>query len=298
MHPDPQHDDQQDLNDRPSLFVHSYPPPAAPAAYPLSDIGQRPVPPGVCWYLCTGIQALTPFIPGQKLAVQVTIGNSQGGNSATLANVAVWWAGPTSGPIVPDKKKFIGYATVAVAPHGGRATTVALTTADPIPVDAGPHICLFAKVWHALDLPATTLADPINDRHWAQHNLVTVQANSPTPIVFLVTNPATEPAQYSVRIRPADPGIQQNFLFDQPLRPVESIIRFALTDRVQGDRTRGEGTLERIVALEPGEQRELRLDIDPTDQLESGTFAAYEILQFHDGNPMGGIGIAVQAAQR
>lgn len=292
--PENEHPDDQAGNDRPYLFIHSYPPPVVPVGISAQDTGARPVPPSVCWYFCAGINALTPFVPGEKLTVEVTIGNWQGGNAPTLANVAVWWSIPTSGPLVPDKNKFIGFDTVAVAPHGGRATTLALTTADPIPVTAGPHICLLAKVWHVLDLPAGTLADPINDRHWGQHNLVAVQANSPTPISFLITNPGPETSTNLVLVRPVDPELWGNFDLGESWRPTRVSAEFRLTDPVLGDSVRNAGALEYGVELDPGEQRELTLDVHSLDQLEPGAFAAYEILQFHGRRPLGGIGIALQ----
>ena len=60
-----------DLNDRPALFIPSYPPPAGFG----SDTGLvRPVPPAIPYYLCPGIQALTAFAPGSPLSVTVNIG--------------------------------------------------------------------------------------------------------------------------------------------------------------------------------------------------------------------------------
>ncbi|MGV9415353.1 hypothetical protein ACWDOP_36100 [Nocardia sp. NPDC003693] len=298
-HPDHEEQGEHTGNDRPFLFVHSYPPPVIGGGYPPLDTGARPLPPVVCWYLCTGIEALTPYVPGERLSVRVTIGNWQGGNAETLANVAVWWSHPVGGPTVPDKDKFIGFATVAVAPHGGRATTLTLTTADPIPVAAGPHICLLAKVWHVLDLPAGTLADPVNDRHWAQHNLAAVQANSPVPISFLITNPTEDRTANLVLVRAADSALWPHFTAGDTWRPARAAADLRLTDPVTGESIYGTGALDYAVELDPGEHRELRLDIHAADPLEPGTVAPYEILQCDiDRRPLGGIGIALRGDLR
>jgi hypothetical protein len=280
-------------NDRPFLFIQSYPPPTVPLpAYPV-DVGARPVPPGVCWYLCPGIRPLTAFQPGADLTVQVTIGNWQGGNSDSIAYVRVWWSPPVSGPVIPDPAKFIGFATVAVPPHGGQVVSAPLTRR--IPPDSGDHICLLAMVGHPLDASGTPVADPINDRHWAQHNLAVIPAGGPGQLMFLATNPLTEPFRYEVRIRPVGPDQWTGFAFEAPLVPARTPARLLLRDLAEGNEVAGQMELTQTVALEPQEQRELQLTIEPTEPLEPGTFAPFEVIQFADERPAGGIGIALVA---
>lgn len=213
-------------NDRPFLYIHSYPPPVLPHAE--EDIGERPVPSSVCWYLCSGIQPLTRFEPGQDLTVQVSVGNWQGGNSASLAYVGVWWSKPVSGPVIPDASKFIGFSPVEVPPHGGRAETSPVTAR--IGASAGNHICLLAKVWHPLDnVAAGGLADPVNDRHWAQHNLTAMPASPPQPFAFLATNPADQEVTYQIDVRPMPRELWGNLPTDDRLRPTRASAWLSLT---------------------------------------------------------------------
>src|SRR4051794_8998143 len=137
---------EHDLNDRPVLFIPSYPPPAPPPPNVEDNGLSRPVPPPVAFYLCPGIQPLTTYSPGSDLTVQVEVKNWQGGNSESGADVALWWSPPVSGNPDLRRERLIGYSSVAVPPHGSTAITPPMT--GHIPSSAGPHICLFAQVSH------------------------------------------------------------------------------------------------------------------------------------------------------
>ncbi|SOD88017.1 hypothetical protein [Streptomyces sp. Ag109_G2-15] len=283
---------QGEGNDRPYLFVHSYPPPIAHAPAFPTDTGKRPVPTEVVWYLCSGIQPLTVFQPGTDLTVTVTIGNWQGGNSDSIAYVGLWWTLPVSGSPMPGPDKFIGFTTVVVPPHGGQVVSDPLTA--KIPEDSGDHICLLAKVWHPLDLPDAAVADPVNDRHWAQHNLVILPSEARQTFTFLATNPTDREAGYQINVRPVHARMWPNFNFDGNLQPVRATARrLVLTSEVGEQEVQGEGTLIHTLVLDPEEQRELKLTIDLSEPLRQGTFAPFEIVQSIEERPTGGIGIAV-----
>ncbi|MFJ1755524.1 hypothetical protein [Kitasatospora sp. NPDC088134] len=279
-------------DDRPYLFVHSYPPPVLPAGSHPVDNGVRPVPPEVCWYLCSGIQPLTAFRPGAELTVQVTVGNWQGGNSESIAYLGLWWSPPVSGPLVPDADKFLGFTTVEVPPHGGQAVSDPLT--GLVPANAGDHVCLLAKVWHPLDPPGTNIADPVNDRHWAQHNLVALPSGGTGTLPFLASNPLPEPVDCLIGVGPVPPSRRGAFRLDGDPQPVEAEARLlVLTDRDGRELARHEGELSCVLTLDGGERRPLEVTIDP-GPVVAGTFAPFEIVQYRSGGevPVGGIGIA------
>lgn len=284
---------QGETNDRPFLYIHSYPPPTLP--YAEEDIGERPVPPEVCWYLCSGIQPLTPFEPGEDLTVQVSVGNWQGGNSASLAYVGVWWSRPVSGPVIPDPSKFIGFSPVEVPPHGGRAETSPVTAR--MPASSGNHICLLAKVWHPLDnVAAGGLADPVNDRHWAQHNLTAMPASPPQPFTFLATNPMDQEVTYQIDVRPMPRELWANLPTDVRLRPTQASAWLSLTSTAGPDEVQGQDAVTHTLTLGPREQREMELLVVVTDEVGSGTFVPFQIAQYRDERPVGGIAMLLHGS--
>jgi hypothetical protein len=286
-------------NDRPALFIPTYPPPSGFGV----DAGHvRPVPNVVPYYLCPGIQVMTAFQPGSPLTVKVTVGNWQGGNSASLAMAAVWWSPLLSGSTIPDPKKFIGFASVPLPPHGTQGRTHAITAT--IPTDAPPHICLLAKVWHALDMPPTTqiagktveVADPINDRHWAQHNLVAVQAAGPQTIQFLATNLMPRRARFDLIVQPLGREKWSALTEGEYATPVQTRARFRLSGPENYAETTGDNTLRHEVILEAGGHGNMTLSVDLPKPLEPRTFAAFEVLQFDESHkPVGGFGIVLRA---
>ncbi|MFD8688756.1 hypothetical protein [Streptomyces sp. NPDC059651] len=280
-------------NDRPFLYIYSYPPPTLPHAE--EDIGVRPVPASVCWYLCSGIQSLTPFEPGEDLTVQVSVGNWQGGNSASVAYVGVWWSKPVSGPVMPEPSKFIGFSQVAVPPHGGRAETSPVTAR--IPAGAGNHICLLAKVWHPLDNVADAgVGDPVNDRHWAQHNLTAMPASPPQPFAFLATNPTDQEATYQIDVRPMPRELWGNLPTDDRLRPVYASAWLSLTATAGAEEVQGQNALTHTLTLGPREQREMELLAVVTDEVAAGTFVPFQIAQYRNERPVGGIAVLLRGS--
>lgn len=288
-----------ELNDRPSLFIPTYPPPTGFG----EDTGLvRPVPDGVPYYLCPGIQPLVAYKPGAPLTVKVVVGNWGGGASASLAMVALWWSPALSGATIPDPDKFIGFASVPLPSLGAQSTTSALTCT--MPADAPPHICLLAKVWHGLDMPSTTLiagkmvevANPIDDRHWAQHNLVSVQAGNPQTIQFLATNPMADAARFCLVIQPLGREKWPALSRDGHASPAALAARFRLSGLRDEREITGEGALRGELVLEAGEHRTMTLSLETFEPVRPRTFAAFEVLQSYaeSGRPAGGFGIIVQ----
>jgi hypothetical protein len=260
------------------------------------------VPREVSYHRCPGIQLITAFQPGFPLTVQVTVGNWGGGNSDIIAMVEVFWSPPLSGSTIPDPNKRIGLARVQVGTHGAQNKTDHITTIDPIPADAS-HICLLAKVWHALDLPPTTqiagktveVADPINDRHWAQRNVVAVPATGPQIIRFLATNPMPEEARFDLIVQPLGQEKWPALIEDERATPVHALARFLLSGPDGDAEITGDNTLRHQIILKAGEHRNMKLSVDLPEPLQPDTLAAFEVLQFQSDKPVGGFGIVVRA---
>jgi hypothetical protein len=282
-----------ELNDRPFLFVPHYPPPKGIGA----DTGQaRPVPSPVIYYLCNGIHILSSYKPGQNLSFSVDVANWQGGNADSQAMVTTYWSPPLSGVAMPNQKIFLAFGTLPLPPQGGRGT---LPLTAPIPADAPPHICLLAKVFHSLDMAPLTpiagqdveVADPVHERHWAQHNISVVPAANPSPIQFLATNPATEERTFQLRIQPISQDSWDGLRTIRAGEPVTTSVRISLSDPRSDEQLESENALTHNILLAPEEQREMTVLIKPDGPLETGTYGAYEVIQNFHERPTGGFAI-------
>jgi hypothetical protein len=259
--------------------------------YGPADTGEvRPLPGSFTWWLCGGIRTST-YQPGEVLEVVVDVRNSGGANSASLAQVTVWWSDPALGfVIVPEN--LIGFRQVAVPPRGGTATTA--TMSRRMPPDAPNHICLIARISHPLD-PAAQTPDPVNDRHWAQRNLsvVTTPGGAPAVVTFTAANPTMDAADWLLRIAPVrDAGrfVGLDQVVGEPQDDVFAVMR------VDGEV--GEGVLEFSIALEPGERRTFDAELE-VQGLEPGRFAVFEVSQSQPEREQvfGGIGVVVVATR-
>ncbi|MEU0501927.1 hypothetical protein [Nocardia sp. NPDC005998] len=255
---------------------------------PGDDGDVRPVPANkAVWYLCESIHA-SPYQPGQQLDVTVDIANYGGANTPSIAQVTVWWSDPTAGFVVgPDN--LIGYRTVDVPPRGGRNTTLVMSKV--IPPSAPNHICLLARVSHQYDR-AGVVVDPVNDRHWAQRNLVAAAAQPGVPVVlpFLVGNPFQETTEFLVlakQVREAHFEALANAVGGQPI--------FAEAQLTVSDREDGRGEDRLRLTLEPGEQRRLYVSIGLANRIDRGQFAPFEVSQQREGDetPAGGLGFII-----
>ena len=292
---------QQDNNDRPALFIPSYPPPPGFG----TDTGLvRPVPAGVPYYLSRGIQPLSVFQSGAVFSAEVTIGNWQGGNSSSLAMVSLWWSHALSGTTIPSKSKFIGFASVAVPPHGAEETTQPISGLIEGAVPA--HICLLAKVWHALDMAPTTtlgdgskvdLADPVHDRHWAQHNLATVASSGPQKIQFLATNPGPDEARYTLLLQPMPREAWRSLAQHERMEPVMTRARLALSGEDEQTLAEGVNVLRHDIELKGGEERLMTVSVDLFAPLDDNTCAAFEVQQLKGDIPAGGLAIVLRGGR-
>jgi hypothetical protein len=158
--------------------------------------------PGVISYACNAIHT-GPYTPGQPLNVTVDVLNSGGSNSPAIVTVAVYWADPTVGFAKPNF--FAASTVVAPSSRTGPSTVTTPVMTATIPASAPDHVCLVVSVSHPQDR-AGTVCDPMNDRHWAQHNLQAVKASTsgPTILPITVANPFPSGGMFDLVLEPAD----------------------------------------------------------------------------------------------
>lgn len=285
-----------DLNDRPFLFVPHYPPPNNIGV----DTGQlRPVPKPVIYYICNGIHFLNDYKPGHDLSFTIDVANWQGGNAASIAMVSTYWSPPLSGVTIPDPKRFLAFGSIPLPPHGGWNS---LTLTALIPETAPPHICVLAKVFHALDMAPTThignkdveIADPINERHWAQHNISVIPTSATVPISFLATNPTDEERSFQLIIQPISRNNWDALRAIRSGEPFACNVRIHLSGAGDEQQHEGENTLTHEILLAPGEEREMAVLIESDGQLDYGTYGAYEVIQYFQERPTGGFAVVIE----
>jgi hypothetical protein len=266
---------------RPHFVIPYWTPVSAAEAPDDGDV--RPLPSKACWYLCPAIHA-SPYTPGEQLDVTVEVANYGGANTASLAQVAVWWSDPTAGFVVsPDK--VIGYDTVSVQGRGGTGTTKTLSKV--IPATAPNHICLLARVSHQYDRAGVAVA-PGSDRHWAQRNISHVAASPGIPAMFefLVGNPFLEETEFLLSAEPAFDEERLRILTQElPGSFMFTDVEISLND--DGPRTR--------IALAPGEQTMVRCVVTLAGPIEREHYMPIEIAlrQGDDGPIVGGIGLLI-----
>jgi hypothetical protein len=250
----------------------------------------RPLPSKVTSYLCSGIRA-TAFTPGTDLTVEVDLRNYGTGDSPSIAQVAVWWADPTTGFVV-DPAKLIGIATVPVQPRGMEtATTTPMTRR--IPVSAPAHICLLARVTHQLDKAGAT-PNPAGDRHWAQRNLtaVTVQQGIPLIIPFIAGNPLATEAEFVLRARLVPRDHHRQLADVLRAEPIDADVRLAFGEGREFPR--GEANPAHRIQLRRGAQRSISLRIETGAMPRRDQFIGIEILQQRGNDrPVGSLGVAI-----
>ncbi|NUT46766.1 MAG: hypothetical protein HOV94_05515 [Saccharothrix sp.] len=236
----------------------------------------RPVHAPAIWWLCpslhvTGTPGPGVFEPGKPMNITVDVANFGTGTGAAVVSVVVWWSRPST---AFTELHWFGQDVIAVPSHGAVASTRPMTGA--IPVDAPPHVCLLARATAlASPLPPGGVADPINDAHWAQHNLdaVTVPAGQPDfPFRFAWSagNPGADPARYQVSARPSGPRTLEALAEMFRAHPVrDADLRLLIGD------AEGPQSLE----LPGGAQQDMLLSGVLGTPLEPGTFTAIDIVQ-------------------
>ena len=259
------------------------------------DVGlERPLPAGVISWECPGIHA-SPYSPGGDLTITVDVRNSGHGSALSIATVVVYWADPTVGFAKPA---FFGVGTVAAPTMRDPQVTgfVSVTLQGTIPATAPDHICLLAYVTHALD-PATAIADPINDRHWAQRNLFAVTTSiSPIMIPFTVANPFDKEGLFELHVRSLDRKALELYAMHKKLEPGAMQLRMHLRDGLGRVVTDREGDAQIRLPLGPmaGQKYSLVLEFD--HGMAPHQLTALEAVLYQSGKklrPVGSLGIVM-----
>jgi hypothetical protein len=286
---------------RPYLTIPYWTPKQLGAGDP-GDVGDvRPLPSGVISYLCPGIAPLTPFVPGSPLTVQVAVRNSGGGNTTGNAVVTVWWEYPSTGFAQMLASRMFGVRSVAVPPRGATNFTTPIT--NLVPLSAGPHICLVARVSHARDaVPVNTLGnqtpDPGGERHWAQRN-VAYLPSPPGGVIdfsFWAANPEQREAEFLLDVRPFRRGNVESLTRVLKAEPIHAEATFQIRevrDLSEPRSQRREGA--QSVFLPAGGRRAMHLRMNVTNGPSEGQCAGFEIVQRRrdDDHLVGGIALIV-----
>lgn len=251
----------------------------------------RPLPGNIVSYLCGGIKA-SAYQPGERLDVSVEVHNHGGANTLQQAQVTVWWADPATGFVLsPDR--LIGFQMVPVSGRGGKATSP--TMSKEIPVSAPPHICLLARVSHQFDR-AGNIADPVNDRHWAQRNLAAMQAQPGVPVklVFNAGNPFKNDATFLLIARPSGEESLRRLGEELHAEPVffEGLLAIGENEDLQLEA--GVRTIR--VDLQAGEQRNIHIGLRLVGDHGRGRFTAVELIQTLDDGEgvLGSLGVVLR----
>lgn len=270
---------------RPYLCIPYWPPSSSDKGDTGALRGPQ-LPSKVISYLCPSIHT-SEYSPGKELTVTVDVRNCGDGNSASLAMVTVWWTNPSTGFAI-DPNNHIGTELVSVLPRGRFATTKAMVKF--IEASAPPHICLIARVMHALDKAGPP--SPGANRHWAQRNLtVIVPTSSPITIPFNAANPFAHEAEFTLSARVVTQEHADVLTNVVNARPINSEARFTFAERKQ----RGERNDAPRVLLRPHESRTLHLFVDTFSLPDRSEFMAFEITQYHRGEvPVGSLGVVVR----
>lgn len=239
------------------------------------DTGQnRPLPGAVVSYACSSIHT-GPYTPGQPLDITVDVRNSGGGNSTAIATVVVYWAVPSVGFAKPT---FFAASVVAVPPsRNAPASVPSPTMTATIPATAPAHICLVVVVSHPQD-KAGPACDPVNDRHWAQHNLqaVTATVGAPILIPIMAANPFNVAKAFNLRVGPVAEQHARQVAREFETEPIDIQPKLRLLDAhgaavsEEGERT------QTSVRLGPLDQRQFQLMIEVDSEIPANRSAAVE----------------------
>jgi hypothetical protein len=281
--------EEEPVDHRPYLCIPYWISPLEPGD-PPDDGERRPLPSNVVSWLCDGIHA-SPYSPGERLEVSVDVLNSGPGSTTALATVLVYWVDATVGFSKPN---FFGADTVAVPPRGGRGSTG--TIAGVIPATASNHICLLCVVTHPLDKPGK-VADPVGDRHWAQHNLIAAEVAPQQNLIVPVTavNPFPRPSSFRLLVRMLEFDLLRQLARGMGVEPAELEMRLRLLD--EWGRTVGEGGRPELsLELDEGGRRLFNVSLEPFDELGGERLSAVEAVLFAEEreHPVGSLGFVLR----
>jgi hypothetical protein len=201
------------------------------------------------------------------------------------------------------------------------------------PLNAGPHICVVVRVTvgnpvlpsdPTYDGTPVWPSDPTGDRHWGQHNLHTVSANSigKFHISFSAANATAQDSTFLIRTAQVSGHAMERLAREVRATPGKAerasiALRPLLDLRKQRDQSEGVvgGQAEIAVTIRANRRLPMVLEGQLKQPLGAGEFAAFEVVQLKAGEPreqgnkvtgdhgtkrvdrMGSIGVVVLGAQ-
>jgi hypothetical protein len=294
------------------------------------------VPSGVLSYMCESIDVIggTPgvFTPGVPTTVAVTVRNYGKGAGLDLVTLDLWWSAPTTDFGVLSKNPPMAQAVDMMARDGlaQRPPLVKNMTFTP---NLGPHICVVVRVTVGYQvLPSDPTydgapvwpSDPTGDRHWGQHNLHTVSANSigKFHISFSAANATAQDSTFLIRTAQVSGHAMERLAREVRAIPTKGegasvALRPLVALHKQQDRREDAAgaRAEIAVAIRANRRMPMVLEGQLKQPLGAGEFAAFEVVQLKAGEPreqgnkvtsdhgtkrvdrMGSIGVVVLGAQ-
>jgi hypothetical protein len=245
------------------------------------DKGDRPIPGTFVSWLSQALQISVegvPYVGGtlprdRPTTVKIKIANL--GNRDANALVSLYWTDPTALFSTSNLKADGLSEPVWVYVPANAITETSAITLKP-PASLPDHVCLIAEITSG-EPSAPGLLDPVNNRHYAQHNinLEHVDEGRLTGSSFQINNPFHSDATIRLQIRPAP---------DEVLKILEGKFRadtrslspraLAIRQGVERDRSLG----QREISFEMAEkEHRLCQAIISAEGLQSGGFAACEV---------------------
>ena len=269
---------------------------------------ERPLNASIPSWLCPSIivngqPGKNAFQRGTPTSVTVDVSNWGTGTVTAPVQVWLWWADPSVGF---TNKTLLGQSVVAVPTGGGVRRSPPIV--GTIPTSAPPHVCLLAYVSSPLDsLPAGSPVDPVNNRHWAQLNIVeiTTSASGKFDFMFWAGNPLQRATGFDIVMRvvprEAQPTVERLFRAEILLleRAEVYIDELRRVDEAQSRRV--DSRYRHQITLEPGQRRAFHAKGQLPEGVEPGARAAFEIQQVglgEDQRIYGSIGLIVTAKDR
>jgi hypothetical protein len=280
-------DGQNPPDTRPFLCVPYWTQPLSPGG-PWDTGVERPLPKAVVSYACDSIRT-SAYKPGQPLDVTVDVLNSGDGSTTALVTVVVYWGIPSVGFAKPT---FFAAGVVPAPPSRTSATTVrSATMTATIPASAPDHVCLVVSVSHPTD-KAGTVCDPVNDRHWAQRNLLAVPAAVGAPVILpiMAANPFATAMSFDLLAGQIDERVAHRIASAFQTAPSGIRGRMRLLDE-HGAAVSADGERTSVsVDLGPLEERHFQVMIEIDSNIPAGQSAAVEVGLTDRGGARGLVG--------
>jgi len=250
------------------------------------DIGSRPLPTGIIFYLCPNILVNgvaykgVPLQKGQTFDLSIKICNF-GTKVARNVVARIYWANPTVGFLRSQiADNIIAQMQIPVIQTG---TTITTTTTPWEITDRIPdHVCLLAEVTNIQD-PAPNGIDVALDRHFAQQNLNVIKVTPGQKVLFplQIAQVTDNNLKFKIQTRPVK-GIQLEMLAREiEARPSEIIARDIQLHTYGNIPLTGK---QRLSELGRAEVETCELEFAIPENVAPGEFVAVEVIRTDEKN--------------